>query len=107
MAKYEYVTTNKYGKTVFMPRTEGTKPEQAIANALDSIGIHEDGDNSDGLRYTMGFFFDETGYRRNSSSNTTGKHTTMNPFSKALASALKDARHTLSGPGSGKLSKPR
>lgn len=64
MAKYSYVTTNKYGKTVFMPKTEGTRPESMIASALDSIGIHQDTENGDGLRYMMGFFFDEAGSRR-------------------------------------------
>ena len=64
MAKNTYITTNKYGKTVFMPRTEGTKPEQKIAEVLDKIGIHQNRVNADGLSYTMGFFFDETGYRR-------------------------------------------
>lgn len=64
MAKYDHITTNKYGKTVFLPKTEGTKPELTIAATLDSIGIHQGTENSDGLRYEMGFFFDETGYRR-------------------------------------------
>ena len=64
MAHYDYVTTNKYGKTVYMPKTEGTNPEMQIAAALDSIGIHQDAENADGLSYQMGFRFDETGYRR-------------------------------------------
>lgn len=64
MPNYNYTTINKYGKSVFLPKTEGTKPEQQIANVLDSIGIHQDTENADGLSYVMGFFFDETGYRR-------------------------------------------
>ena len=64
MADYNYTTKNKYGKTVHMPKTEKTKPELAIASALEDIGIHKDSDNKEGLRYTMGFFFNETGYRR-------------------------------------------
>lgn len=64
MAKESHITTNKYGKTVFLPRTEGTKPEMEIANVLESLGIYQEGENEDGLKYVMGFFFDETGYRR-------------------------------------------
>lgn len=47
-----------------MPKTEGTNPEMQIAAALDSIGIHQDAENADGLSYQMGFRIDETGYRR-------------------------------------------
>ena len=64
IAKYSYVAVNKYGKSVFYPKTEGTGPELQIAAALESIGIHQDNENKDGLKYIMGFFFDETGYRR-------------------------------------------
>ena len=64
MAKESYITTNKYGKRVFMPRTEGTKPERQIASILESVGIRCDVENDDGLKYEMGFCFDETGYRR-------------------------------------------
>ena len=59
-----YIVKNKYGKTVFMPSIEGTKPELLIASVLDSIGIHRDIENTEGLSYVMGFYFDETGNRR-------------------------------------------
>lgn len=64
MASYDYTTINKYGKEVFMPKTEKTRPEMTIASVLEDIGIHSTTENADGLRYQMGYFFDETGLRR-------------------------------------------
>ena len=54
MGDQNYITINKYGKTVFMPKTEGTNPEALITQILESIGIYEDKPNSDGLTYKPG-----------------------------------------------------
>ncbi len=64
MAQYSYTAVNKYGKKIFFPKTENTIPEKAIAASLENIGIFQDKPNEDGLTYMMGFFFDETGYRK-------------------------------------------
>lgn len=62
--KENYVTINKYGRHVFMPKTQDTRPEMQIADAIESLGIYKDRANEDGLTYTTQFFFDEVGYRR-------------------------------------------
>ena len=64
MRKENYVVVNKYGKECMMPKTESTRPEFYIASVLDSIGIHQDMPNEDGLTYVPQFYFDETGFRR-------------------------------------------
>ena len=64
MSNYAYSMVNKYGKFIQMPKIKNTYPELKIANTLKSIGIYEDKENSEGIKFKMGFNFDETGYRQ-------------------------------------------